>query len=289
MSLPLSDPDVFRSILSTGWNLATGNQTDELPSALAGAGKFVLENWSPLASAGQVLVGRSNGNTSGGMALSAMGLGLTAGVAKLGLSLLQRRLQSRDGGRVGRAKDDRKKDPLRGLNARSKTLKKAHREPTVHSSRPPSSPPAPARPTPTPLQQLSMLFPSLDRSLLGDMLASNQGSLETTIDQLLSINIDSATPTPAVVESGQRFQFPPSSVSPTPLSSSSSPLPPCPECPVCFTSLASKRIFQCANGHHVCQDCKKNPQLKVCPTCRQKLVGRATNMEQFLTSIYGKK
>ena len=219
------------------------------------------------------------------MALSAMGLGLTAGVAKLGLSLLQRRLQSRDGGRVGRAREDKKKDPLRGLNARSKTLKKS----VGHSSRAPPTNPAPAGPTPTPLQQLSMLFPSLDRCLLGDMLASNQGSLETTIDQLLSIKIDSATPTPAGVKVDQKFMFPPSSVPPTPLSSFSSPLPSCPECPVCFTSLASKRIFQCANGHHVCQDCKKNPQLKVCPTCRQKLVGRATNMEHFLTTIYGKK
>jgi hypothetical protein len=255
----------------------------------------VLENWSPLASAGQALVGRRNVNNSGGvvpsggMALSAMGLGLTAGVAKLGLSLLQRRLQPRDGGRVGRGRDDKKKDPLRGLNARSKTLKKSNREPAAHSSRAPPSNPAPATLSPTPLQQLSLLFPSLDRSLLGDMLASNQGDLETTIDQLLSINIDSATPTPAGVQQDKKFTFSPSSVQPTPLPSSSSPLPPCPECPVCFTSLASKRIFQCANGHHVCQDCKKNPQLKVCPTCRQKLVGRATNMEQFLTSIYGKK
>merc|ERR1719504_627263 len=106
------------------------------------------------------------------MALTAMGLGLTAGVAKLGLSLLQRRLQPRDGGRVGRAKEDKKKDPLRGLSARSMTLKKSHREPAAHSSRRPHSPPVPSRPTPTPLQQLSMLFPRLDRSLLGDMLAS---------------------------------------------------------------------------------------------------------------------
>ena len=63
-------------------------QTGELPSALAGAGKFVLDNWSPLASAGQALVGRRNGSNSGGvvprgrMALPAMGLGLTAWVAK---------------------------------------------------------------------------------------------------------------------------------------------------------------------------------------------------------------
>ena len=260
-----------------------------MPSALAEAGKFVLENWSPLASAGQALVGRRRRDNLGGMALPAigLGLGLTAGVAKLGLSLLQRRLQPRDGGRVGRGNRDEKRDPLRGLNAKSKTLKKSKGgSGSAHSSRAPASPPA--RPTPTPLQQLSMLFPSLDRSLLGDMLASNQGSLEQTIDQLLSLNIESSTPTPAA-KTCEKFQFPPTRVEHSLHSSSSSPLPACPECPVCFTSLAGKRIFQCASGHHVCQECKKNPQLKVCPTCRQKLVGRATNMEQFLATIYGNK
>jgi hypothetical protein len=61
-------------------------------------------------------VGRTTGSNSGGvvpsggMASTAMGLGLTAGVAKLGLSLLQRRLQPRDGGRVGRDRE-KKKDP----------------------------------------------------------------------------------------------------------------------------------------------------------------------------------
>jgi len=65
-----------------------------------------------------------------------------------------------------------------------------------------------------------------------------------------------------------------------------SPIPPCPECPVCFSSLAGSRIFQCAQGHSLCGDCNKNPQVKNCPTCRGKLVGRATNMEQLLDSIY---
>merc|ERR1712183_1249817 len=160
----------------------------------------------------------------------------------------------------------------------------------TRQSRPLSSPP-PIQ-IQTPLQQLSTLFPGLDRSLLGDMLANNQGSLEVTIDQLLSLTVDRATPTPGYQKENE-FVFPPDSSLSAPsrrtsFSSSSSPLPPCPDCPVCFTSLAGKRIFQCASGHHVCQDCKINPQLKVCPTCRQKLVGRATNMEQFLATIYGK-
>eukprot|EP00092_Neocalanus_flemingeri_P036242 GFUD01039459.1.p1 GENE.GFUD01039459.1~~GFUD01039459.1.p1 ORF type:complete len:294 (-),score=69.85 GFUD01039459.1:36-917(-) len=292
MSLPLSDPDMFNSLVSTGWKLATGDQNSEVPRALVGAGKFVLKNWSPLAAAGEALVGRGRtGKDRGGigsasaMALSAVSLGLTASVAKMGLSLLQRRLQARDSAKVGKTKEDKKKDPLRGLNQRSKTLKKTPRDPT-RSSRPPSPPCH----TQAPLQQLKTLFPDLNRSLLGDMLASNQGSLEVTIDQLLSLTVDSAKATPAGNPNKDAFKFPPSSSTALvhPSFSSSSPLPPCPECPVCFSSLAGKRIFQCASGHHVCKECKDNPQLKVCPTCRQKLIGRATNMEQFLATLYGK-
>jgi len=297
MSFPSSDQDILKSLISTGWTLASGDKNSEVPCALAGAGQFMLENWSPLASAGKALIERRGAGregrglgSSGAMALSAVGLGLTASVAKLGLSLLQRRLQARDGGgRVGgKSKEEvRKKDPLRGLDSKSKILKKSQREKATHSSRPFHSPP---QPTQCPLQQLSTLFPGLERSLLGDMLAGNDGCLESTIDQLLSISVDKAKATPGY-ESKDKFTFPPSTYSSnlSNISSSSSPLPPCPECPVCFSSLASKRIFQCASGHHVCQDCKANPQLKVCPTCRQKLVGRATNMEQFLATIYGKQ
>ena len=230
--------------------------------------------------AGSALLRRRE--AGGEVTLPAIGLGL--GVAKLGLSLLQRRLHARGGRRQAS-----EKDRLRGVSARSKAVTKSHRGATVERSRtsnPSSSSPAP----PAPLQQLSLLFPGLDRSVLGDMLAMNQGNLETTIDQLLSLNTDSFTPTPAIPMPGQsseRFEFPPSRQQSHPAPTLNSPLPPCPDCPVCLTPLTSKKIYQCANGHHVCQDCKRNPQLKVCPTCRQKLVGRATNMEQFLETIYG--
>ena len=232
----------------------------------------MLENWSPIASASQALVRRRYGGE--GVALPVLGLGLAAGVAKLGLSLLQRRLQTKGGRR-----QDYDRDSLRGVSAKSKTLKKSHRGSRASNGPAPPPPPAPG-PTPAPLQQLTMIFPALDRCLLGDMLASNDGNLEVTIDQLLSINIESTTPTPGPVLNSNNFQFPTSQLS---------SLPPCPDCPVCMTTLASKRIYQCANGHHVCQECKRNPQLKVCPTCRQKLVGRATNMEQFLASLYGRE
>jgi len=278
MSSAMSDPSmVVKSLLETGLKF-TANQDGEAPSAIADAGQFVLDNWAPLASASQALVRRKTGGDRGvqGVALPALGLGLAAGVAKLGLSLLQRRLQTRGGRR-----QDSERDSLRGVSSKSKTLKKYHRVP-AQGSRAPNGPAAVRTPdpvsTPAPLQQLTMMFPSLDRCLLGDMLASNQGSLEITIDQLLAINIESTTPTPGPGHVRNNFQFP---------VSQPSSLPPCPDCPVCMTSLSSKRIYQCANGHHVCQECKRNPQLKVCPTCRQKLVGRATNMEQFLASLYG--
>jgi len=279
MSLAMSDPAMMvKSLLETGLEF-TANQDGEVPSAIADAGQFVLDNWSPLASASQALVSRKIRGDSGvqGIALPALGLGLAAGVAKLGLSLLQRRLQTRGGRR-----QDSEKDSLRGVSSKSKTLKKSHRVSTQGSRAPNGPAPVPTPvpvSTPAPLQQLTMMFPSLDRCLLGDMLASNQGSLEITIDQLLAINIESTTPTPGPGLTGNNFQFP--------ASQPSSSLPPCPDCPVCMASLSSKRIYQCANGHHVCQECKRNPQLKVCPTCRQKLVGRATNMEQFLASLYG--
>jgi len=262
---------MFKSLLETGLSFAD-NQAGDPPSVLTDAGNFVLENWSPIASASQALVRRRYGGE--GVALPVLGLGLAAGVAKLGLSLLQRRLQTKGGRR-----QDYERDSLRGVSAKSKTLKKSHRGSRASNGPAPSPPPAPG-PTPAPLQQLTMIFPALDRCLLGDMLASNDGNLEVTIDQLLSINIESTTPTPGPVLNSNNFQFPTNRLS---------SLPPCPDCPVCMTTLASKRIYQCANGHHVCQECKRNPQLKVCPTCRQKLVGRATNMEQFLASLYGRE
>ena len=50
-----------------------------------------------------------------------------------------------------------------------------------------------------------------------------------------------------------------------------------PTCPICFESLKpGERIFQCTNGHLVCEICKNEPQVTCCPICRQDIVGRAT-------------
>ena len=41
------------------------------------------------------------------------------------------------------------------------------------------------------------------------------------------------------------------------------------ECPVCLEIMLRCRIFQCRNGHNVCQKCSANPALSVCPQCRE--------------------
>ena len=60
--------------------------------------------------------------------------------------------------------------------------------------------------------------------------------------------------------------------------------PPCPpECPVCFNEMAPPvKIFQCSNGHHICETCKDQLEPSICPKCRKRLIGRATDMENFL-------
>jgi len=62
---------------------------------------------------------------------------------------------------------------------------------------------------------------------------------------------------------------------------------PCPTCPVCFDSLKPPmRILQCINGHLVCEKCRNQPQVEVCPTCREGFTGRATAMEQHLRALF---
>ena len=41
------------------------------------------------------------------------------------------------------------------------------------------------------------------------------------------------------------------------------------ECPVCLElAWPPKKIYQCREGHIVCDSCKANPNLKTCPMCR---------------------
>jgi len=46
------------------------------------------------------------------------------------------------------------------------------------------------------------------------------------------------------------------------------------ECPVCLEEMKPpKKIFQCSNGHVICELCKANPEVRSCPTCRVKFRG----------------
>ena len=100
---------------------------------------------------------------------SAAGLGLTAGVARLGLGLLERRLQAR------REKKTGQQDPLRGVSSKSRTRTKQEKRPERSGGAPPAA---------APLNQLVTLFPDTERSVLGRILASNQGDLEAAVDQV---------------------------------------------------------------------------------------------------------
>ena len=41
------------------------------------------------------------------------------------------------------------------------------------------------------------------------------------------------------------------------------------ECPVCLDTMSGCRIYQCRNGHNVCERCSSNPALVSCPQCRE--------------------
>jgi len=61
---------------------------------------------------------------------------------------------------------------------------------------------------------------------------------------------------------------------------------PIPSCPVCWEAMKPpRRIFQCQNGHLICEVCRSQPQTRGCPTCRQPIMGRATAMEQLLADL----
>jgi len=62
--------------------------------------------------------------------------------------------------------------------------------------------------------------------------------------------------------------------------------PEVPECPVCFNEMVPPtRIFQCRDGHLVCETCKVGLAPCICPECRQEVTGRATGVEKLLRSF----
>jgi len=59
------------------------------------------------------------------------------------------------------------------------------------------------------------------------------------------------------------------------------------ECPVCFAEMKPPvHIWQCAQGHPVCQPCRSRPEVRHCPTCRQRIVGRTTLVEKIAALVF---
>jgi len=62
------------------------------------------------------------------------------------------------------------------------------------------------------------------------------------------------------------------------------------ECPVCMEEMKPpRRIWQCSDGHPVCEFCRKKPAITCCPTCRKYIVGRSTIAEKLARSLFGQE
>eukprot|EP00092_Neocalanus_flemingeri_P085893 GFUD01108148.1.p1 GENE.GFUD01108148.1~~GFUD01108148.1.p1 ORF type:complete len:262 (+),score=107.40 GFUD01108148.1:55-840(+) len=62
------------------------------------------------------------------------------------------------------------------------------------------------------------------------------------------------------------------------------------ECPVCMEEMKPpRRIWQCSDGHAVCEHCRKKPAVTCCPTCRKYIVGRSTIAEKMARSLFGQE
>jgi len=59
---------------------------------------------------------------------------------------------------------------------------------------------------------------------------------------------------------------------------------PCPKCPVCSEPMIPPlQIFQCSNGHLVCQHCHAKLHVTTCRICMGQYVGRATGAVLAIT------
>ena len=126
------------------------------------------------------------------------------------------------------------------------------------------------------VMKLKNMFPEVDTDLIQDFLDTNKQNVERTIDELLLVY-----PSSGLEENLAALK--PSALT----ERSAKKIPPCPECPVCYEQfLPPKRVYQCTNGHLICESCKENPRLKTCPTCKNVFMGRATAMEKLLADIY---
>jgi len=127
-------------------------------------------------------------------------------------------------------------------------------------------------PTCSEVSKLVDMFPDTDEIIICELLENNNYDVDKTIEVLLQL---SSSPSSSTQPQGDTI----------PKGTSNSSLP-TPTCPVCYEAMKPpRRIFQCNNGHLLCEACKNQPKLKGCPTCRQPIMGRATAMEQFLADL----
>ena len=58
------------------------------------------------------------------------------------------------------------------------------------------------------------------------------------------------------------------------------------ECPVCFVEMVPPmKIFQCINGHSLCENCKDNENVTTCPSCRVTLKGELISRNILAESL----
>jgi len=59
------------------------------------------------------------------------------------------------------------------------------------------------------------------------------------------------------------------------------------KCPLCdITMSPPRKIYQCIDGHILCQDCRRSEKIKDCPTCQGELAGRNPSMERIAVSVF---
>jgi len=59
------------------------------------------------------------------------------------------------------------------------------------------------------------------------------------------------------------------------------------ECPVCAEVMSPPaHIWQCGDGHILCQNCRNHPEVRNCPECRGKIVGRNLAMERVAERVF---
>eukprot|EP00092_Neocalanus_flemingeri_P098701 GFUD01125865.1.p1 GENE.GFUD01125865.1~~GFUD01125865.1.p1 ORF type:complete len:103 (+),score=24.42 GFUD01125865.1:3-311(+) len=59
------------------------------------------------------------------------------------------------------------------------------------------------------------------------------------------------------------------------------------KCPICVEPMSPPvRIWQCAEGHILCENCKNHPDVRNCPACRGAFAGRNLAMERMAELVF---